>query len=444
MTTPPFNRRLALCSAWAAFLTLCFSAVSLLASPPGTQAGIRWETDLNVATVRAEREQRPLFLHFVGNGGSSARQMENEVFTQPNIAAQLNANFVMVRINATENPALAQRFSVESIPTDLILRPNGQVIHRRVGAIAADVFADYLAFLQRTIHGDKNPPPTPAAPPATPPDSPPVAPPTASPAAPHAPVAASPFPAANPAGQPPQASPQVSPPAAAPPAVMPQPQHPMTAVVDPFAPQQPAMQPPVAQPAPAAAPPMHVMQQPVMATEATSPPPAYNPLRTGDTTRIPMEQAVDPAGLSGGPEGVVIPMSVPAPARMMVEVPLALEGFCPVTLSKEERWVSGNPAFCTMYQGHIFRFATREALVQFAQNPANYIPVAMGEDVVLMVDRNQRINGSRQLAAYCKGRIFLFASQETYDAFAQRPDYYMEIALRYETARKEPVVPVVY
>ena len=138
------------------------------------------------------------------------------------------------------------------------------------------------------------------------------------------------------------------------------------------------------------------------------------------------------------------PANIPAPPKMMIEVPLALEGFCPVTLCTEERWVSGNPAYCTMYQGHIFRFATREALVRFAQEPANYIPVAMGEDIVLMVDRNKRVNGSRQLAAYCKGRIFLFASQETYDAFTQRPDYYMEIALRYETARKEPPIPLVY
>ena len=85
-----------------------------------------------------------------------------------------------------------------------------------------------------------------------------------------------------------------------------------------------------------------------------------------------------------------------------------------------------------------------EALTTFAQNPANYIPVAMGEDIVLMVDRNQRVNGNLDFAGYCQGRILLFASQETYDAFKQRTDYYMEIALRYEVARKEQKVPIIY
>jgi YHS domain-containing protein len=134
----------------------------------------------------------------------------------------------------------------------------------------------------------------------------------------------------------------------------------------------------------------------------------------------------------------------PAPPKMTVEVPLALEGFCPVTLCTEERWVAGNPAYCTMYQGHIFRFASIETLTTFTRNPANYIPVAMGEDIVLMVDRNKRVNGNRKFGAWFQGRVFLFASQETLNVFAERPDYYTEIALKYEVARRDQAVPVMY
>jgi YHS domain-containing protein len=137
-------------------------------------------------------------------------------------------------------------------------------------------------------------------------------------------------------------------------------------------------------------------------------------------------------------------LSAPAPPKKTVEVPLALEGFCPVMLCVEERWVTGNPAYNTMYQGHLFRFSSREALVRFAQNPANYVPVAMGEDIVLKVDRNRRVNGEREFGAWYQGRVFLFSSQETFDAFGARPDFYTEIALKYEIARREQPIPIVY
>ena len=454
MTSPLLNYRPGLFFASIALFAVGFLAISGLAASPAHP--VRWETDLNTATARAEREQRPLFLHFVGNGSPSALQMHNEVFVQPNIAAQLNANFVMVRINASENSALAHRFSVTAIPTDLVMRPNGQAIHRRTGVIPAETFAEYLAFLQRTIQAERNQPSTPAAPPV----------PTSTPVSPEQ------TPAANPAAEA-QSSPG-APLVAAPPTAMPlqntmPPQNTMGAVPsipDPFAQQSPVLQhpaavqhPPVVQnPAavqhpPVAQHPAAVQHPPVVQPSAPvagamSHPPAYNPLRASEQAANPPQHPGVASSLAdyGSGAGIIreFPADMPAPPKMMVEVPLALEGFCPVTLYTKENWIPGNPAFSTMYQGHIFRFATMEALVLFAQNPANYVPVAMGEDIVLMVDRNRRVNGSRQLAAYCQGRILLFSSQETYDAFEKRADYYMEIALRYEMARKEPLIPVLY
>jgi len=126
---------------------------------------IHWETDLDVAMARAERAQRPLFLHFTANAN---RRMENEVLAQPNIAARLNENFVMVWIDAAENPALAQQYSVTAVPTDLIMRLDGQIIHRRVGVVSADRFAEYLEFLQDRIQADSDRTPVAELPETTP------------------------------------------------------------------------------------------------------------------------------------------------------------------------------------------------------------------------------------------------------------------------------------
>jgi YHS domain-containing protein len=68
----------------------------------------------------------------------------------------------------------------------------------------------------------------------------------------------------------------------------------------------------------------------------------------------------------------------------------------------------------------------------------------MGEDIVLMVERNKRVEGNRKFGAWFQGRVFLFSNQETLNVFADRPEYYLEIALKYEMARREQPVPVVY
>ncbi|MCL2005056.1 MAG: thioredoxin family protein [Planctomycetaceae bacterium] len=386
--------------------------------------GVQWETDLNIASARAEREQRPLFLHFVGNDSPAARQMELEVFTQPSIAAQLNANFVMVKINASENPALAQRFSITSIPTDLIIRPNGQVINNRVGVIPADRFGEYLAFLQKMIQSDRGAPTAPAAAPASNPPQ--------QVSNPHLTNQHPPQQHPQQQNMPQQnfvASPPMAPQREMVPSQVPAPHGPPPSnFADPFA-QQPPLQQPNQPQSQAVA---HVFPTEPMNSFSHSHP-GNNPPRSIEATPRPAMR-----------QNQAIAADVAASAKATVEVPLGLEGFCPVTLSIEERWITGNPAYCAMYQGHLFRFASLEALTTFARNPANYIPVAMGEDIVLKVERNQRVNGDRKFGACFQGRIFLFASQETLNAFAERPDYYMEIGLRYETARREQPTPIVY
>ena len=415
MIIPSLNHRPGFFPALTAVFVVCLLTLFGLSMlhAQGFLPTVRWETDLNAAMARAEREQRPLFLHFVSNGDPSAQQMEREVFVQPNIVSQLNANFVMVRINASENAALVQQFSVTAIPTDLIIKSNGQLIHRRYGVISAEKFANYLTFLQNMIQSERNP--VPAVPPTTP----------------TGPTVAGPFPGINPA----------APPTGMPIGNMP-PQRETASASDPFGQHPATAQHP------------HAMQQPMARMDTVPPTSGNNQLRVDEAAARPtMGQPVSPpphTGIIAPPVAASVPtiaatlVNEPAPPKMTVEVPLALEGCCPVTLCAEERWIPGNPAYCVMYQGHLFRFASLETLTTFAQNPAYYMPIAMGEDIVLMADRNKRVNGSRDFGACYQGRVFLFANQETFNAFAARPGYYAEIALKYEMARKEPSVPLVY
>jgi YHS domain-containing protein/thioredoxin-related protein len=354
-------------------LVICFAACLAASAQEAVQ--IRWENDFGTAVVLAEKSQRLLYIHFYGNNCSPADQMATEVFTNRDVIAGINANFVPIRINASEQVDIAKKFNVEAIPADLVLKPNGQLVHKRQGGISAERFIQYLAFLQNSVQTEK------------------------------------------------AAVPQVS--AVPPPPVAVSTD---TALYDPFT-QQTVPQPPVPQ------------------TSQSYVAPTVNPVRTAE----PAPESFPPKSRIEYTKKEPVKEAVPAlnndesaKPKMTVEVPLALEGFCPVTLTVEERWVPGNPAFYTFFRGHIFRFASEESLNEFSNNPARYVPIAMGEDIVQMVDRNKRVIGNRKHGVYYEGRVYLFANQESLDAFAAKPQYYAEIAMKYETARKDQRIPLTF
>ncbi|MDR3232553.1 MAG: DUF255 domain-containing protein [Planctomycetaceae bacterium] len=390
---------------------LCFFASVSLAQ----EAAVHWETNFDAAVAKAQQTQRLLFVHIVGNSAASdasvdpSRQMDTEVFTNQEVVAGLAANYVPVRINIHEEPQLAKRFNVTALPTDLVLRPNGQLVHRRQGSITAVRFCQYLVFLKNTVQAASQAATQPTA-------QSPITQPEAGKEADTAVLR-------NNAMQNsvPVTAMQKNTPAAAQPA----------ALYDPFT-RQAAV--PASVPQTAA----HSVyeQNPARPVLEVKPSPPNAPRQSA-----PIQTQIAANHLS--PIVPAIPAAQPVTSaadsdtgRHTVEVPLALEGFCPVTLSLEERWVTGNPAYCTLFQGALFRFSSQEALIAFGKEPLRFIPAAGGEDIVLVVDRNKHVNGSRKFGAWFQNRVFLFSSQETLDAFAARPEYYAEIAAKYEAVRQ--------
>jgi YHS domain-containing protein/thioredoxin-related protein len=405
-------------------LFLCFT----MDAKADVQQKIIWETNFERAITQAKMLNRPLFLHFYGDNCPPCKLMEANVFTDGQVINQMNKSFVAVKIKVSEQAQLAKKFSVQVIPTDLVLTGEGHLIHRRQGGIITERFLEYLHFLLSNIQQSTNQE--------------------------VAQQVSNPIPTSVPTVPEPTNSPLVSPlqfqsqptqtalslqPAELPnnkiettQTVLPRTEQPLR---DPFT-KQPVIQP-SPQPSPVQV--TQVAQEPInpiRVTEKRIPQEEKSVLpKTIDTAFVPQVHK-EPATVSTAPPVVLQSNNPDEMATTMVEVPLGLEGYCPVLLSTEERWIPGNPAYYTMYRGHVFRFSSEEAMTEFMKNPALYAPVAMGEDIVLMVDRNKKIYGNRKYGAWFQGRVFLFSSQESLDSFAARPEYYAEIALKYETALK--------
>jgi len=105
--------------------------------------------------------------------------------------------------------------------------------------------------------------------------------------------------------------------------------------------------------------------------------------------------------------------------------PLALEGYCPVSLTDKQRWVLGNPRWGARHEGRTYLFAGPEEQQKFLANPDRYAPVLSGMDVVQLVEATQLTEGRREHGAWFGGRVYLFSSEESYQKFSLDPYRYI-------------------
>jgi YHS domain-containing protein/thiol-disulfide isomerase/thioredoxin len=102
----------------------------VICSPCYAAEGFSWETDLEAAKQLAARTNRLVLVHFGASWCQPCQQLEREVFSKPGFGTELKPNFVGVKLDYDSFPATARQYAVQSIPTDVILTPQGKVIER--------------------------------------------------------------------------------------------------------------------------------------------------------------------------------------------------------------------------------------------------------------------------------------------------------------------------
>lgn len=101
-----------------------------------------------------------------------------------------------------------------------------------------------------------------------------------------------------------------------------------------------------------------------------------------------------------------------------------LKGFCPVSLRDQRELVDAKPEFHSTFRGQKFHFANADAKLKFDEEPARFAPAAYGADVVALTRDKDVIEGSLDFAAWFKGRLYLFGTQEAHDTFVEDPSKY--------------------
>ncbi len=98
-----------------------------------------------------------------------------------------------------------------------------------------------------------------------------------------------------------------------------------------------------------------------------------------------------------------------------------LKGFCAVALRDRRELLDTQPEFSATHESKIYYFSSAEAKFEFEKNPVVYIPAADGNDITVLTEKSEEVEGSLDHAVWFKDRLYLFSSTATMQTFALTP-----------------------
>ncbi|MEM8946619.1 MAG: thioredoxin family protein [Planctomycetota bacterium] len=414
-------------------LRLAMASVAAVLAAQHTQADqISWRHSLDAAKVEAGRTGKLVLLHFYTPSCGPCKKLERDVFSQPQIAATIEQYYVPVKLNADQSPAIANAYQITRVPSEVVLNSQGNVLQKLHCPLEPNAYGAQIANVAQHYQSKAG----------------------VRPASAQAPINSAYAglkigQSANQAASPQQAL-AVQPQITANPYFKPTPP-PVT--------RQPAQagQPPVAASAPptltgnryarVTTPTPNVAQPPIAQPSITQSPTTSTrpPVVTPKTPAAPAATSTAVAAVAAKPPtGQVTPpqpaKADPWPPELPVGTPqLAFDGYCPVSLKEQKKWVRGEKEYGAIHRGRTYLFASdalRQKFLASTYSSDAYSPVFSGDDPVKLLDDNEQVAGSRKYGFEYRNAFYLFSSKETMERFARQPDRY-SAGVRQAMARME-------
>jgi thioredoxin-related protein len=119
-------------------LTLAAAMISLaILDAARTQAqDIRWSTDVRTAWQTAQKANRPLLLFVTSDHCPYCRKMKSETLSDPTVTRHLRDSYVPVVVSA-DSSRTATQLRINSVPTTVVILPNGRIADRIEGYVSA-------------------------------------------------------------------------------------------------------------------------------------------------------------------------------------------------------------------------------------------------------------------------------------------------------------------
>ena len=124
----------------------------------------------------------------------------------------------------------------------------------------------------------------------------------------------------------------------------------------------------------------------------------------------------------------------PAAQQSPRPVPLALEGYCPITLAgsagRFPQWQQGDLQWGAIHRGQLYLFVGLAEQQEFLRMPDRYSPVLSGRDVVRLLKHGDPTMGKRRHGVTYQNRIYLFTNEYSLQEFRKSPNFYSREALK--------------
>ncbi|MCP4786156.1 MAG: thioredoxin family protein [Fuerstiella sp.] len=327
-----------------------------------------WERDFETALSRARDSEQPLLIHFHANWCGPCRNMERNVLNTADVLSALTKNIVGVKVESDTRRDLIQWYGITTLPSDVIIEGNGNVLHRASGTASR---SGYVAKLIRFGRRSRIQTSTTVTKPA------------------------------------PRRSIKVTQRTQLRVPTQTQ-QRPMTVALQ-------------AQTVAVEQQPGAVEEMSVVAKETT--------VAMPEQTIAVQEQVVDaPARRTFDAEFAQIDNAEdPDPSlsrslRRKSGRRIGLNAYCPVALSTGAEWVMGTTEFRHEYQSVSYFMSSAAQLKRFMANPGKYVPYLHGCDPVALRDEDRIQSGAIELGASYQERVYFFANERNRAAFLEAPE----------------------
>jgi len=133
------------------------------------------------------------------------------------------------------------------------------------------------------------------------------------------------------------------------------------------------------------------------------------------------------APVAGASSAAAIPPGVP---------PLALDGYCPVTVTEKMIWKKGDVKYGAIHRGHTYLFASAAEQQKFLAAPDVFSPIVSGHDPIAIVEEGKLVPGKREHGCFCDKRMVLFSSAANFEKFkADQNRYVTELQQALQTGK---------
>lgn len=132
-------------AAWVIFgIFAALIAVTVVSrvNDPGEER-IPWRTSLVDARAESQAQDKPVLLYFTADWCGPCQTMRRTTWSNPDVE-QAMQDFVPVKIDIDDQPAIAQQYGIRSVPTYAVLNGDGRPVRASMGAIPPDEFINWL------------------------------------------------------------------------------------------------------------------------------------------------------------------------------------------------------------------------------------------------------------------------------------------------------------